>query len=166
MNKHWRLGGVIRNLSNGLSFSNDDIPDKINRDVVVGISYQREIQNHPNRKSSMRLGLDFNFPFKDGTRANIGGEFWYRQLVGVRFGYIRNIQKRFEPMLNLNTGQITSEERLWTTEGFTYGLGLRLSNLEFNFAYTPQKEPQSKDGEKIRIENGNSIVSFSVSQRF
>ena len=158
MNTHWKFGGVIRNLSNGLSFSNNEIPDKLRRDIIVGIAYQRENQRH-----SQRFGLDFNFPFKEGVNASIGGEFWYRQLIGMRLGYVRHIQKRFEPILHLNTGNMAIEERLWITEGFTYGLGLRLHNLEFNFAYAPQRKPEPQENEKLRLEKGNAVISFSIS---
>jgi hypothetical protein len=169
MNTHWKFGGVIRNLSNGLSFASDEIPDKLRRDIIVGIAYQRENQRH-----SQRFGLDFNFPFKEcgfpplggqegGFNANIGGEFWYRQLIGMRLGYVRYIQKRFEPILHLTTGNTAIEERLWITEGLTYGLGLRLHNLEFNFAYAPQRKPETQENEKLRLEEGNAIISFSIS---
>ena len=157
MNTHWKFGGVIRNLSNGLSFSSDEIPDKLRRDIIVGIAYQREDQRH-----SQKFGLDFNFPFKEGVNANIGGEFWYRQRIGMRLGYVRHIQKLFEPILYLNTGDIATEERLWATEGLTYGLGLRLHNLELNFAYTPQRKPEPQEAEKLRLEKGNAIISFSI----
>ena len=159
MNTHWKFGGVIRNLSNGLSFSSEEIPDKLRRDIIVGIAYQREYQRH-----SQKVGLDFNFPFKEGVNANIGGEFWYLKRIGIRLGYIRHIQKRFEPILNLNTGNIAIEERLWLTEGFTYGLGLRLHNLEFNLAYAPQHKPEPQETEKLRLEKGNAIISFSMSK--
>jgi len=157
LNTHWKFGGVIRNLSNGLSFSSEDIPDKLRRDIIVGIAYQRENQNY-----SQQFGLDFNFPFKEGVNANIGGELWYRQIIGARLGYIRHIQKRFEPILHLNTENITIDERLWLTEGFTYGVGLRLYGLEFNFAYTPQDKPETRENEKLRLEDGNAVISFSV----
>jgi len=159
MNTNWKFGAVIRNLSNGLSFASDEIPDKLHRDIIVGIAYQRE-----NQRYSQRFGLDFNFPFKEGVNANIGGEFWYRQLIGMRLGYVRYIQKRFEPILHLNTGNTAIEERLWITKGLTYGLGLRLHNLEFNFAYIPQRKPETQENEKLRLEKGNAVISFSISK--
>ncbi len=163
LNEHWRLGGVVQNLSNGLSFANEIIPDKLRREFIVGVAYQQGSHQHSQDSTFINLGLDFHFPSTDGIRANAGGELWYRQRIGFRLGYMRHIQQRFEPVINLNTDEVILEERLWITEGMTYGLGLRLHKWEFNFAYTPQHKPQAKDTEKIRIEKGNAIISFSLS---
>jgi len=162
LHQHWRIGGVIRNLSNGLSFSSPEIPDKLRRDVIVGITYQRDDVS----LTEVKLGCDINPPFKDGIRANVGGEIWYRQLIGLRLGYVRHTQKRFAPVLKLNADKIIKEERLFLTEGFTFGAGLKHNKLEINFALTPQHIPHAKDDEVLRLENGDSIVSFSISQGF
>ena len=162
LNQHWRIGGVLRNLSNGLSFSSPEIPDKLRRDVIVGITYQRGDVSD----TSFKFGCDVNPPFKDGIRGNMGGEIWYRQLIGLRLGYVKHTQKRFDPVLKLESDKVVEEERLFLTEGFTFGVGLKYNKLEINFAHTPQRKPQAKDDEMLRSEEGNSIVSFSVLQRF
>ena len=162
LNRHWRIGGVIRNLSNGLSFSAPEIPDKLRRDVIVGVTYQRDDIGD----TSFKFGCDINPPFSDGIRGNVGGEIWHRQLIGLRLGYVRYTQERFEPVLKLASGRIIKEERTFLTEGFTFGIGLKHNKLEINFAHTPQSQPKAKDDEHIRLEEGNSIVSFSLLQRF
>ncbi len=41
--KAFQIGIVVRNLSNGLSFIDPNVPDKIRRDVIAGITYQYDI---------------------------------------------------------------------------------------------------------------------------
>ncbi len=170
LNQHWQIGGVIRNLSNGLSFSSPEISDearqllsygdKLRRDVIIGITYQRSDAND----TSVKLGCDINPPFEDGIRANVGGEIWYRQLIGLRLGYVRHTQRQFEPVLRLSADKVIEEERLFLAEGFTFGVGLKHNKLEINFACTPQRKPQAEDGERLHLEEDNSIISFSISQ--
>ena len=70
--KAFQIGIVVRNLSNGLSFIEPNVPDKIRRDVIAGVTYQYDISN-----IALRIGLDLHPPFTDGIRANI----WYRGMV-------------------------------------------------------------------------------------
>ncbi|MCE2394070.1 hypothetical protein J4G02_05685 [Candidatus Poribacteria bacterium] len=156
-----RIGAVIRNLSNGLSFTDNSIPDRIRRDVLLGGSYQFHYRN-----VDIQIGLDLNPPFEDGVRTNFGGTVWYRDFIGGRIGYLRHIEKRFGSVLSLETGQVEFEDRLWKTEGLTLGLGLQISGIYINVAYTPQIRPTGNDGEQVRIENGKSVYSFSIEQRY
>ena len=155
------IGAVIRNLSNGLSFTDSSIPDKIRRDVLLGGSYQFHYRN-----VAIQIGLDLNPPFEDGVRTNFGGTVWYRDFIGGRIGYLRHIEKRFGSALSLETGQVEFEDRLWKTEGMSLGLGLQIRGIYINAAYTPQIRPAENDGEQIRIESGKSVYSFSIEQRF
>ena len=156
-----RIGAVIRNLSNGLSFTDNSIPDRIRRDVLLGGSYQFHYKD-----VDIQIGLDLNPPFEDGVRTNFGGTVWYRDLIGGRIGYLRHIEKRFGSALSLETGQMEFEDRLWNTEGLTLGLGLQIRGIYINAAYTPQVRPMENDREQIRIESGKSVYSFSIEQRF
>lgn len=155
------IGAVIRNLSNGLSFTDNSIPDRINRDVLLGGSYQFHYGN-----LDIQIGLDLNPPFEDGVRTNFGGTVWYRDFIGGRIGYLRHIEKRFGSALSLETGQVAFEDRLWKTEGMSLGLGLQIRGIYINAGYTPQMRPTENDGEQIRIESGKSVYSFSIEQRF
>jgi len=161
LGEHLRIGGVIRNLSNGLSFTDNSIPDRIRRDVVLGGSYQFHYGN-----VDIQIGLDLNPPFEDGVRTNFGGTVWYRDFIGGRIGYLRHTEKRFGSILNFETGQTEFEDRLWKVEGLTLGLGLQISGIYINAAYTPQIRPTENDGEQIRIETGRSVYAFSIEQRF
>ncbi len=159
--EHLRIGGVIRNLSNGLSFTDNSIPDKIRRDVLLGGSYQFHYNN-----VDILIGLDLNPPFEDGVRTNFDGTVWYRDFIGGRIGYLRHTEKRFGSILDLGTEQMEFEDRLWKTEGLTLGLGLQISGIYINASYTPQMRPTENGGEQIRIETGKSVYSFSIEQRY
>ena len=159
--KHLRVGGMIRNLSNGLSFTHNSIPDRIRRDLLLGGSYQFHHKN-----VDIQIGLDLNPPFEDGIRTNFGGTIWYRNFIGARIGYLRHTEKRFGSILSLETEQIEFEDRVWKTEGLSLGLGGQVRGIHINVAYTPQMRPMENDGEQIRIESGKSVYSFSIEQRF
>ncbi len=161
LGEHLRIGAVIRNLSNGLSFTNNSIPDRIHQDVLLGGSYQFHYKD-----VDIQVGLDLNPPFEDGVRTNFGGTVWYRDFIGGRIGYLRHTEKRFGSILSLETGQADSEDRLWKTEGLTLGLGLQVSGIYINAVYTPQIRPTENDGEQIRIESGKSVYSFSIEQHY
>ena len=161
LGEHLRIGGVIRNLSNGLSFTDNSIPDRIRRDILLGGAYQFHYKD-----VDIQIGLDLNPPFEDGIRTNFGGTVWYRGFIGGRIGYLRHTEKRFGSLFSLETGQVDSEDRLWKTEGLTLGLGLQVRGIHINAAYTPQLRPVENDGEQIRIETGKSVYAFSIGQRF
>lgn len=156
-----RIGAVIRNLSNGLSFTDNSIPDKIRRDVLLGGSYQFHYKN-----ADIQIGLDLNPPFEDGVRADFGGTIWYRDFIGGRVGYLRHTEKRFGSILSLETEQTEFEDRLWKTEGLSLGLGLQVRGMYLNAAYTPQIRPAENEGEQIRIERGKSVYSFSIEHHY
>ncbi len=154
---HFRIGAVLRNLSNGLSFFDDSIPDRIQRDAILGVAYQRQ-----HRNVAVQVGLDLNPPFTSGIRTNLGGEVWYRGIIGGRIGYLRHTEQRFELIRILTTESSEIEERLWKAEGFTLGVGVNIGWLNINAAYTPQIRPVANKGETIRIEQGEAVYSFSI----
>ena len=161
LGEHLRIGGVIKNLSNGLSFTDNSIPDRIHRNILLGGSYQFHYKD-----VAIQVGLDLNPPFDDGVRTNFGGTVWYRDFIGGRIGYLRHTERRFGSILGLETGQMEFEDRLWKIEGLTLGLGLQISGIYISAAYTPQIRPTENDGERIRVETGRSVYAFSIGQRF
>ena len=157
----FRIGIAMRNLSNGLSFSDDSIPDKIRRDVLFGAAYQRHYKD-----VNVRVGFDLNPPFEDGIRTGFGGEVWYRGRVGGQIGYLRHTENRFDSIFNLETEQTEVENRLWKVEGLTVGLGVNLGIMNINAAYMPQIKPQAKTLEQIRIDRGRAVYYFSIGRSF
>ena len=156
-----QFGVVVRNLSNGLSFIDPAIPDRIHRDFIVGMSYQRDISN-----ITARIGLDIHPPFLDGVRANIGAEIWYLDRIGARIGYVRDTERRYASVYLLDDLTFEMEEHSWKSEGLCLGIGVRLGNIIINAAYTPQFEPTGSENERIHIVQGTSIYSFSIGQVF
>ena len=156
-----QVGVVIRNLSNGLSFVDPAIPDKIRRDVIAGITYQREISNF-----ALCVGLDIHPPFSDGVRTNLGAEVWYRNCVGGRIGYLRDTEKRYASVFLLEEAMLEMEERNWKAEGLCLGFGVRVANITLNAAYTPQFKPTVSEDERIHIVQGTSVYTFSIGQDF
>ncbi|MDE0300049.1 MAG: hypothetical protein OXN17_15550 [Candidatus Poribacteria bacterium] len=154
-----RIGGVVRNLSNGLSFSDDTIPDQIEQDVLVGgVYYQRH------RDLDLKLSLDANPPFKNGVRASLGAEIWYMGRIGCRIGYLRHTEHRWQPVQIIRSETLQMEERIWKTEGPTFGIGFNLGRVRISGAYTPQAKPTAKDGERIRVDQGGVAYYFSIGQ--
>ncbi len=156
-----QAGIVVRNLSNGLSFVDPVIPDKIRRDVIAGITYQREISN-----MSLRLGFDLHPPFSDGVRANLGAEVWFRDRIGGRIGYLRDTEKRYASVFLLEDATFEMEERNWKAEGLCFGFGARFGNITLNAAYTPQFKPSVSEDERIHIVQGTAVYTFSIGQDF
>ena len=156
-----QIGAVVQNLSNGLSFSDPSIPDTMERTIVTGIAYRREISD-----VALRVGLDAHPPFRDGIRINIGAEAWYRYRLGIRIGYLRDTQKRYTSVFLLQDASFETEERLWKAEGLCFGIGFRLGNIILNIAYTPQFTPVGVDEERIHIVQGKAVYAFSVGQAF
>ena len=156
-----QVGIVARNLSNGLSFSHPSIPDAMERTIVAGIVHQRHISN-----LTLLIGLDVHPPFRDGIRANVGAEVWYRDRIGARIGYLRDTQKRYASVFLLADGSFEMEERLWKAEGFCFGLGARFGNITLNVAYTPQFTPTAIAEERIYIVQGEAVYAFSIGRTF
>ena len=155
------VGIVARNLSNGLSFSDPSIPDAMARTIVAGIAHQYAVSD-----VTLLVGLDIHPPFRDGIRANVGGEVWYRQRVGARIGYLRHTEKRYAKVFLLEDDAFAAEERLWQAEGFCFGLGVRFGSLILNVAYMPQFRPVAAENERIHIVQGEAVYTFSIGRTF
>jgi hypothetical protein len=156
-----QIGAVVRNLSNGLSFSDPSIPGMMERTIVTGIAYQREISD-----VALRFGLDAHSPFRDGIRVNMGVEAWYRYRIGIRIGYLRDTQKRYTSVFLLQNASFETEERLWKAEGVSFGLGFRFGNMTLNGAYTPQFKPTVAEMDRLHVVQGEAVYTFSIGQAF
>lgn len=156
-----QVGVVARNLSNGLSFSDAAIPDRLTRTIAVGVAYQREISD-----IAVRIGFDVHPPFQDGIRTNVGTEVWYHHRIGARIGYLRHTEMRSAPVLILEDASFKTEERLWKAEGFCFGLGVRFGSITLDTAYAPQFTPSIRTEERIYTAQGENIYTFSIGQTF
>ena len=157
--EHLRIGAVARNLSNGLSFSDDSIPNQIEQDVLVGgVYYVRH------KDLDLKFSLDANPPFNNGLRASLGAEIWYLGRIGCRVGYLRHTEHRWHPVQIIRTETLQMEERIWKAEGPTFGIGFNLGRFRISGAYSPQAKPTGEDGERIRVDRGGVVYYFSIGQ--
>ena len=154
-----QVGAVVRNVSNGLSFSESSIPDQIEQDVLVGGAY-----HHRHSDVDLRFSFDANPPFENGVRMSLGGEIWYAERIGCRIGYLRHTEHRWHPVQIIRTETLQMEERIWKAEGPTFGIGFNLGRLRISGAYTPQAKPTKENGEKIRVDQGGVVYYFSIGQ--
>lgn len=159
--KALQVGLVVRNLSNGLSFIDPIVPDKIRRDVIAGVTYQYDISN-----LALRMGLDLHPPFTDGIRANLGTEVWYHTRIGIRIGYLRDTEKRYASVYLLEDATFEMDERTWKAEGFSFGIGVRAGSITLNGAYTPEYQPTKSDDERLHVVQGTAVYTFSIEQAF
>ena len=162
--KTLQIGVVLRNLSNGLSFADSTIHDEINRDVIFGVAYKHEITDF-----SLRIGLDFHPPFADGIRTNVGAEIWFRDRLGGRIGYLRDTDQRYltvVPVTTIADSSVEMEDRVWVMEGLCLGIGFRIGNFLINASHTPQFKPTVSDQERLNIDQGTSVYTFSIGQNF
>lgn len=157
--EHLRIGAVVRNLSNGLSFSDDSIPDQIEQDVLVGGVYHERYND-----LDLKFNLDVNPPFKNGVRTSFGGEIWYHGRIGCRIGYLRHTEHRWHPVQIIRTETLQMEERIWKAEGPTFGIGFNLGRFRISGTYTPQAKPTEREGERIRVDQGGVVYYFSIGQ--
>ncbi len=156
-----QVGIVLRNLSNGLSFVDSRIPDRINRDVVVGVTYQRNISDF-----AFRIGLDLHPPFTDGVSTNLGAEVWYQDRICGRIGYLRDNEERHLPVMILEESSVEFENRGWKSEGLCLGLGIQIGNFMINASHTPQFTPTVSEDERLHIVKGASVYTFSIGNKF
>lgn len=159
--ERFQFGVVVHNLSNGLSFIEPTIPDRIQRSISAGCVYKHDFSD-----ASLSIGFDIHPPFNDGIRANIGTEVWYLTRFGVRIGYIRDTDRRNASVSLLESTTVEMKERTWKTEGICLGLGVRIANWTLNAAYTPQYTPTVETDERIQIVQGGSVYTFSIGQSF
>lgn len=157
-----KIGLTIKNIGKPLSYDSPDIPNKLQRQIVIGTNYILKNTN----KSKLSINMDVNPPFENGIRYNTGAEFLFMDKLAFRIGYIRSPAVYHEPLLNLNTGTTVDEERLWIRKGMTYGLGLKIDAFELNIARAPHRQPKMNDDEKLRIESNEPIISFSLIKKF
>lgn len=159
--KAFQVGLVIRNLSNGLSFIDPNVPDKFRREIITGVTYQYDISN-----IALRMGLDLHPTFTDGIRANLGTEVWYHTRICIRIGYLRDTEKRYASVYLLDDATFEMDERTWKAEGFSFGIGVRSGRITLNGAYTPEYKPTKSDNERLHVVQGTAIYTFSLEQAF
>lgn len=156
-----RIGMSLQNMGKDLSFKTSDVPSKLRRDFHLG-ALCNVVER---KKSKLSVSFDVNPPFEDGLRYSIGSELLYADCLALRIGYMRDSQPHYDAFVNISDGSSISDERIWVRQGITFGAGLKLKSADINLAITPSRSPALYDGEKLRLEDGKSVISLSFSAR-
>ena len=75
---HLTAGLNLQNLGPGLKFA--QVADPLPFNVKIGVAYKMFDDN-------FTLAYDMNFPNDNAISANLGGEYWYKDILVGRFGY-------------------------------------------------------------------------------
>ncbi len=105
------LGFSIRNLGSMSALRNEST--KLPVDLRFGADYSIPVESI---QSQIYLGAGFQkYASSDENHFNLGGEFFYDELIAVRLGYITGFESK----------------------GMSFGLGLRLNKFDFDYAFVP-----------------------------
>lgn len=157
----FRVGAVLQNIGNRLSFNSPDIPDDLRRRFLVGAMYV--VKDSGN--SVLSLSMDANPPFDDGARYNFGAELVYAKFVAFRIGYMRSTNTYYDPLIGLDDTSAIYEERVWVRKGPTAGVGIKLKGVDLNLAAAPRREPILNSDERLRLEEHDPIISLSCNAK-
>ena len=82
------LAGVVQNLGTEIKYGNTDQGDPLFRNLKVGVALKAmEIESN-----SLLLAVDLNRMLQSdsGNVLNVGAEFWYRDVIALRTGYVHD----------------------------------------------------------------------------
>ncbi|MBB15082.1 hypothetical protein CMK22_07400 [Candidatus Poribacteria bacterium] len=156
--RNFRLGLVLRNMSNGLSFADNTVPDQVERDILVLGLYGFRFQDF-----NCSLLVDVNPPFENGVRAQVRSDINYKMLTW-QVGYRRYIDRRAYPSEIVDAKELKVINRIWTIEGITLGGNVRLGSTVISISFEPQALPRVESDERIRVDRGGNVYMFSVRQ--
>ena len=108
------VAGVVQNLGTEITYNNPDQGDPLSRNLKVGAA----LKALDTETNSLLLACDLNrLLLKDGGNIiNIGAEFWYRDFIALRTGYVH------DPNGDVKTP--------------TFGGGLKWKMYRLDFSYT------------------------------
>ncbi len=114
------VAGVVQNLGKDISYLNPDQGDPLFRNLKVGAA----LKALETESSSLLLAVDLNRPLlKDsGKILNVGAEFWYRDFIALRTGYVHDPE-----------GDVKTP---------TFGGGLQWKMYRIDFSYTTSSTHQ------------------------
>ena len=156
--RNFRMGLVLRNMSNGLSFADDSVPDQVERDILVLGLYSFRFQDF-----NCSLLVDVNPPFQNGVRAQVRSDINYKMLTW-QVGYRRYIDRRAYLFEIVESKELKVINRIWTIEGITLGGSVRLDSTVISISFEPQALPRVESGERVRVDRGGSVYMFSIRQ--
>jgi len=112
--KNLTLGFAIQNLGTSLKFIATESPLPLN--FKIGAGYKV----YSDKNNSILTALDVNIPVDNKINLNIGGEYWFRDMLAVRIGY-----------------KTLTVSELGTLAGLSAGLGFKWQNYCIDYAFVP-----------------------------
>ena len=156
--RNFLMGVVLRNMSNGLSFADDAVPDRVERDILILGLYSFRFQDF-----NCSILVDVNPPFKDGIRAKVRSDISYKAITW-QVGYRQHVDRRTYPFETVESNELQVSDRIWTIEGITLGGNVRLGATSISISFEPQARPLVQSDETIRIDRGGAVYMFSIRQ--
>ena len=156
--RDFRMGVVLRNMSNGLSFADDAVPDQVERDFLIFGLYSFQFQDF-----NCSLVINVNPPFKNGIRTKVHSNINYKTITW-QVGYRRHVDRRTYPFEIVESNELQVSDRIWKIEGITLRGNVRLGATSISVSVEPQGHPAVQSGEMIRIDRGRAVYMFSIRQ--
>ena len=102
-----RMGISVQNIGNGIEFFEEKAP--LPRNIKLGLSFSA-------MDNLLIAGLDYNIPYLENPRLNIGLEYKYWDMLTIRSGYV----------FGLDVG-----------DGLRAGVGLKYRRFQLDYAFAP-----------------------------
>jgi hypothetical protein len=137
----------VTDLSNGLSFKDPDLPDRLRRTYRLRIVKAFQPLDFP-----FTVELDLRAPWRFGPR--FGLTFFTNWGDRWRFGlgYVRETRK--------------AGDRFWMMKGPALTVIFRAKKLDLSAAFYPQWHPAPFSFERVRVEDFSPRISFGLLRRF
>ncbi len=129
MDGRWNVGGTLQHVGPRIAYIDEEQGDPLPRNLKVGTSYK--LLN--DEMNELTVSVDYNKSLiiveeiadqAVGVIVNVGAEYRYYDLFALRGGYVYD-----------KDGSVTD---------FSFGMGLKFGNFEFDFAQVPQYEDLSR----------------------
>ena len=157
INPQFQVGFMVRNLSNGLSFQNTEVPDKLQPNVIVSSLYRGEVGNFDLNWSLAHLPQ-----FEHGLQIDLTGQAEYKDLLALRLGYVRWMEGQQQMAHNLTDGKTISTRRLWRMEGLKFGLTWQIFQTQLMINYQPYFQPEPELYQRVTVTHGISMLTFTI----
>jgi hypothetical protein len=154
----WRIGLTARNLSNGVSYPDLQLPRDPRHEVVVGVARSVALSD----SADLTLAADARMPSARGTQGSAGAAITSGARFGVSVGYLRRVERLTSSAAG-SDDVVLSDTRLWRAMGPTAGGWLRLGGVEISAAVSPAYLPTVLANETHAVHEGDWQWSVGVS---
>jgi hypothetical protein len=158
----WRIGAAVRNLGSGLSLPDPALPRRSAHDVAVGTAYVVRLSDSVH----WDVTGDLRFPSKRGARFALGTGVVFGDRLGVSVGYHRDVAPLRSVRVDLATGVSATDDRLWVSEGGTFGGWTRLGDWRWSLGVSAAPTPRVGAGERSDVVTSRLQWAVGVGRRW